>query len=200
MKEFWDTRFSNEEYIYGTTPNKFFEKTLNDLNLSGNILFPAEGEGRNAVFAAKNGLNVTAFDLSVEGKNKALKLAKENNIEVNYLVGNLEELDLKENYFDAIVLVFAHFHPNIRPNFHTIFSSLLKKDGVLILEGFSKNNLAMNNSNGPKNLDLLFTTEIISNDFPDLKVMELSEKIVDIEEGNLHKGKSSVIRFVGKKL
>ena len=169
MNYFWDERFKSEESVYGVEPNSFFEQVLAKFKIKGNILFPAEGEGRNAVFAATKGLNVTAFDLSVEGKKKALKLASENNVEIDYLVGEFESLNLKENSFDAIVLIFAHFHPSIRQNFHRAFSRLLKKDGVLILEGFSENNFAMPNNNGPKNLDLLFTTDIINNDFSNLK-------------------------------
>lgn len=199
MNYFWDERFKSEEYVYGTSPNSFFEQSLKEHGINGDILFPAEGEGRNAVFAATKGLNVTAFDLSVEGKKKALKLASENNVEIDYLVGEFEGLNLKENSFDAIVLIFAHFHPSIRQNFHRVFSKLLKTDGILILEGFSKNNLAMPNNNGPKNLDLLFTTDIISDDFSGLKTIELSELIEDIDEGNHHIGESSVIRYIGKK-
>ena len=199
MNYFWDERFKSEEYVYGTKPNSFYEQSLNDLEIKGNILFPGEGEGRNAVFAATKGLNVTAFDLSIEGKKKALKLASEKNVEIDYLVGEFEGLNLKENSFDAIVLIFAHFHPSIRQNFHRAFSKLLKKDGIMILEGFSKNNLAMPNNNGPKNLDLLFTKDILADDFSDLKTIELSELIEDIDEGNHHIGESSVIRYVGKK-
>ena len=169
MGSFWDERFKSKEYVYGIEPNSFFKEKLESLSLKGKILFPAEGEGRNAVFAATKGHNVTAFDLSVEGKNKALKLATENNVEIDYLVGEFEGLNLKEDSFDAIVLIFAHFHPSIRKDFHRAFSKLLKKDGIMILEGFSKNNLGMSNNNGPKNLDLLFTTNIIDDDFSDIK-------------------------------
>ena len=199
MEYFWDKRFKSEEYVYGTKPNSFFEKAISRIEVKGDILFPAEGEGRNAVYAAKKGLNVTAFDLSVEGKKKALKLASENNVEIDYLVGEFDELNLKEDSFDAIVLVFAHFNPSIRQGFHKAFSKLLKKGGVLILEGFSEKNLDMSNNNGPKSLDLLFTKEIISNDFSDLKTLELSEVIVEINEGSHHRGESSVIRYIGEK-
>lgn len=199
MNYFWDERFKSEEYVYGVEPNKFYKESLLDLNIKGEILFPAEGEGRNAVYAAMNGFDVTAFDLSIEGKKKAIKLAKENGVKLNYLVGNFEELGLKENSFDIIVLIFAHFHPSIRPQFHKTFSKLLKKDGVLILEGFSKTNLAMPNNNGPKNIDLLFTKEIIGDDFSDLETIILSEIIDDIDEGNHHIGESSVIRYIGRK-
>ena len=199
MSYFWDERFKSDEYIYGVKPNSFFEESIKRLKIKGEILFPAEGEGRNAVYAAKQGLNTTAFDLSIEGKNKALKLARKNNVSINYLVGDLENIGLKDNSFDAIVLIFAHFNPSIRANFHSIFSKLLKKGGVLILEGFSKNNLDMDNNNGPKSLDLLFTKNIISNDFSGLNTISISEEIVDIDEGNYHVGKSSVIRYIGVK-
>ena len=82
----WDDRYSNKEYAYGTEPNNFLKEQLQNLPI-GSIFFPAEGEGRNAVYAAKLGWLATAFDISIEGKNKALQLAKINNVTINYQVG-----------------------------------------------------------------------------------------------------------------
>lgn len=85
----WDDRYSSEEFAYGKEPNNYLKEQLEKLN-PGAILFPAEGEGRNAIFAAKLGWNVSAFDISEEGKNKALKLAEANNVSIDYQVGELE--------------------------------------------------------------------------------------------------------------
>lgn len=111
MESMWDSRYSAEGYAYGTTTNNFFKYVIDKYKLSGRILMPAEGEGRNAVYAAKNGLNVTAFDTSKEGKKKALKLAKKENVEINYQVGNLFDLDIINEQYDCAALIYAHFPP-----------------------------------------------------------------------------------------
>ena len=203
MKEFWEERYGAEEFAYGVEPNKFFEKVLTENSLKGAILLPAEGEGRNAVFAAKKGLNVTCFDMSTQGKLKAQKLAELNNVTINYLVGELSELHFEKNSFDIIVLIYAHFPPNLKKAYHKKIASYLKKGGTLILEGFSKNQLKINEENqqafGPKNIDMLYTVEEIKNDFENLEIQILKEEQIILNEGIHHTGKGSVIRFVGKK-
>lgn len=203
MKEFWEERYGAEEFAYGVEPNEFFEKVLTENSLKGAILLPAEGEGRNAVFAAKKGLNVTCFDMSTQGKLKAQKLAELNNVTINYLVGELSELHFEKNSFDIIVLIYAHFPPNVKTEYHKKIASYLKKGGILILEGFSQNQLKINEENqqafGPKNIDMLYTVEEIKNDFENLEIQILKEEQIILNEGIHHTGKGSVIRFVGKK-
>src|SRR5678816_3069114 len=92
--ERWNERYSKEEFAYGQQPNNYLKEQLEKLAV-GTILFPAEGEGRNAVFAAKLGWTVSAFDISIEGKNKALRLADANHVMIDYQVGELENLDFK---------------------------------------------------------------------------------------------------------
>ncbi|UMB59329.1 class I SAM-dependent methyltransferase [Lutibacter sp. A80] len=203
MKNFWEERYGKEEFAYGIKPNVFFKNTLEKYQLSGSILLPAEGEGRNAVYAAKKGLNVTCFDMSSQGKLKALKLAKLNNVNINYLVGEFSKLHFEENSFDAIVLIYAHFPANLKTAYHKKLTTYLKKGGLLILEGFSEKQLKINEENqqafGPKNIDMLYTIESIKNDFKDLEVQVLSQELIDLDEGIHHIGKGDVIRFIGKK-
>ena len=90
--ERWNERYSNDEFAYGELPNNYLKEQLEKL-APGTILFPAEGEGRNAVFAAKLGWKVAAFDISNEGKNKAIKLAEKNKVEIDYQVGELQTLN-----------------------------------------------------------------------------------------------------------
>ena len=203
MKEFWEERYSAEAFAYGMEPNEFFEKTLKELNLKGSILLPAEGEGRNASCAAKMGLNVTCFDMSTQGKLKAEKLAASNNVNINYMVGEFSEISFEENSFEVIALIYAHFPPNVKSEYHKKIATYLKKDGILILEGFSENQLEINKENeasfGPKNIEMLYTVEGIKNDFSALKTIKLQEELIELNEGIHHKGKGSVIRFIGKK-
>ena len=203
MKEYWNSRYQQKEFAYGTTPNAFFKETLDNLNLSGNILFPAEGEGRNAVYAAKKGLKVSAFDYSNVGKKKALELAQSENVTIDYQVGELDTLNYKKKSFDTLVLIYAHFSPNQRKELHQKLGDLVKPNGYIILKGFSKNNFELRQKNpaigGPPNIDMLFTTEMIEDDFKDFDIIELNEIETELQEGEFHNGLASVIRFVGKK-
>ncbi len=202
MTPMWDQRYSQEEYVYGETPNEYLKEKIQNL-MPAKALFPAEGEGRNAVYAATLGWAVSAFDLSAEGQKKALKLAEKNQVTIDYRVGSLDELNYSDESFDLIVLIFAHFPANLRSDFHHQLSKLLKKDGILILEGFSKNNLEYVAKNpqigGPKDIEMLFSVAEIRSDFPDFEIIELQESVVNLEEGAYHVGKGSVIRFMGKK-
>ena len=99
----WNDRYSKDEFAYGEQPNNYLKEWLEKLD-AGTILFPAEGEGRNAVFAAKLGWAVSAFDISVEGKKKALLLAEVNGVTIDYQVGELQELKYNADQFDAIAL------------------------------------------------------------------------------------------------
>ncbi|HFC01310.1 MAG TPA: class I SAM-dependent methyltransferase [Phaeodactylibacter sp.] len=203
MKEFWNSRYASSKFAYGTTPNQFFKEILEQQKLQGKILLPAEGEGRNAVFAAKQGLSVFAFDISSEGKNKALALAKSENVQIKYEVGQLHELNFEENSFDAAALIFAHFPSHLKSDLHKKISNLIKPNGILILEGFSKKHLKLRtqnpNAGGPGKLEMLFSEEEIKKDFSDFEIIKLQEMEVNLKEGAFHNGKSSVIRFVGKK-
>lgn len=198
----WNDRFSKKEYAYGTDPNVFLKEHLLKLD-TGTILFGAEGEGRNAVYASKVGWDVSAFDISIEGKNKALELAKTNNVSIDYEVGLLPDLNYREEQFDAIALIYAHFPPDIRSEYHKILSKKLKKGGVVILEGFGKNHLEYQNKNpkigGPSDLESLFSTDEIKLDFENYEVIELVEKEIELSEGLYHNGKGSITRFVGRK-
>lgn len=203
MKPMWEDRYSNEEYAYGEDANLYFKTQLQQLEV-GKILFPAEGEGRNAVHAAAMGWETYAFDQSVEGCKKALALAHKNKVTIDYIVGEIEKLSYPENSFDVIVLIYAHFPSQVRKQYHQIISRYLKSGGTLILEGFSKHNLKLSQdqeaSNGPKDLKMLFSTEEISSDFENFEILELKEELITLDEGPYHQGKASVIRFVGKKL
>lgn len=198
----WDARYSNEEFAYGEEPNNYLKEELSKLP-AGKILFPAEGEGRNAVFAAKLGWTVSAFDISIEGKNKALKLAAKNDVIIDYQIGELQSLNFEAAQFDAIALIYAHFPANIKSLYHKTFDQYLKKGGIIIFEAFSKKHLdyiaANEKVGGPKDIESLFSTDEIRSDFGNYEVIELEETEIELNEGIFHNGKGSVIRFVGRK-
>lgn len=203
MEEMWNKRYANKAYAYGTDPNKFFKDSIQRFALSGDLLLPAEGEGRNAAYAAMHGFNVTAFDISIEGKKKALALANKHKVSIQYEVGLLPELNLNNKQFDAAALIFAHFPVPILSDYHNRIANLIKPEGYIILEGFSKSHLTLREANpavgGPNNLEMLFSKVGIEKDFPRFEVLELTETEVTLDEGEFHQGTGSVIRFIGMK-
>ncbi|SHK81306.1 class I SAM-dependent methyltransferase [Chryseobacterium polytrichastri] len=198
----WDERYSNDEFAYGTQPNNYLKDQLQKLE-PGSILFPAEGEGRNAVFAAQLGWQVSAFDISSEGKNKALQLAESNNVTIDYQVGELQTLNFQEEQFDAIALIYAHFPAEIKSSIHKMLDKYLRKGGYIIFEAFSKKHLELVLKNekvgGPKDIGSLFSIDEITSDFPNYDIIELIETEIELNEGLFHNGTGSVIRFVGQK-
>jgi len=200
--ERWNDRYSAEEFAYGTAPNNYLKESLEKQDIR-TILFPAEGEGRNAVFAAKLGWKVSAFDISSEGRNKALKLAESENVILDYQIGELETLHYQPEQFDAIALIYAHFPAEIKSAMHKTLDQYLRKGGCIIFEAFSKKHLdylAINDKvGGPKDIASLFSIEEIKSDFPNYEIITLEEKEIELNEGLFHNGKGSVIRFIGKK-
>jgi SAM-dependent methyltransferase len=194
MNEFWNKRYATEEYAYGTEPNLFYKEKL-ELLVPGKILFPAEGEGRNAVFAAKLGWNVKAFDTSIEGKRKADELAAKNGVSIEYNILDYENMEYLPNSFDCIVLIFAHMHPLKRNDIHKKLISFLKPGGVVILEGFSKNQIN-NNTGGPRDINMLFSKEEMESDFDLFTKLTITETDIDLNEGQFHQGIASVIRVL----
>ncbi len=202
MKDFWDGRYAKDEFAYGELPNNYLKEQIEKLP-NGSVLFPAEGEGRNAVFAASLGWTVFAFDISSEGKNKALRLAKANNVSIDYQVGQLNELNFQEKQFDAIALIYAHFPANIKSQHHKTFDKFLRKGGTIIFEAFSKKHIDYNSINekvgGPKDINMLFSIDELKSDFDNYEIVELKEIEIELSEGLYHNGRGSVIRFVGRK-
>lgn len=202
MKEFWDDRYKTEEYVYGKEPNEYLKSQLQKLP-AGTILFPAEGEGRNAVYAAKLGWNVSAFDISPEGKKKAMRLAEGNNVTIDYRVGDLQGVNYRDGQFDAIAMIYNHFPPEIMSSYHQSFDRFLRKGGYIIFEAFSKRHIEYNSKDervgGPKDVDMLYSVDEIKSWYRNYDFLELAEIEIDLNEGNYHFGKGSVVRCFGRK-
>ncbi|WP_346860989.1 methyltransferase domain-containing protein [uncultured Draconibacterium sp.] len=197
MNDFWNERYSTAEFAYGEAPNKFLVDELKTRK-PGTILFPAEGEGRNAVYAATQGWNVTAFDPSIEGQRKAKLLADKYNTTIEYLLNGYEDIEFSPDSFDCIVLIFAHMPPLKRNSWHRKLTKYLKPGGTLLLEGFSKKQIE-NESGGPKNIDMLFSKEELESDFKHLAELKITKTEYDLNEGPFHQGNASVIRVIGTK-
>lgn len=197
MNNFWDERYSTKEYAYGEKPNRFFKEEISKLK-QGSLLFPAEGEGRNAVYAATLGWQVSAFDTSTEGREKALQLAKKYEIEIDYRIESYEKTSFLPETFDCIVLIFAHMPAALRETNHQHLLEFLKPGGTIILEGFSKEQINRE-SGGPRDKQMLFSAEELKNDFRGLSSLYIEETDTVLDEGPFHQGLASVIRVIGKK-
>ena len=192
--KFWDERYSTTEFIYGTEPNHFFKNELDNLT-PGNILLLGEGEGRNALYAALKGWNVDAVDFSTKAKEKALQLAEENDIHINYEVVDLSKYKLKKNYYDAVAIIFLHLKPEVRIFIHSQVNKSLCAGGKLILEVFEKDQLGKS-SGGPQNLEMLYSIEEMKNDFENMKIELLEKKFINLDESERHCGYAVVIRLI----
>lgn len=204
MKEFWNERYGHEAYAYGEEPNVFFKESLTKYpDSKGKLLMPAEGEGRNAVFAATLGWEVFAFDISESGKTKADRLADKYQVKIDYKVAGFDEITLKPESFDAVGMIYAHFHEKVRKDYCRQVMHALKPGGIVFMEVFSKNHLKFNAINpkagGPKDEALLLSIENVREEFAGMAFEYLEEQEIDLHEGSFHIGKSSVIRMIGRK-
>lgn len=198
MNNIWDDRYSLKEYFYGEEPNVFFAEQLGKLN-PGTIILPCEGEGRNAVYAASQGWKAKAFDSSEAGRRKALLLAGKHKQHIDYIVEDALLISFPKNSVDVVAFIYAHFAPATRAFVHEKAISWLKPGGKIILEAFNPGQLN-NNSGGPKDLSMLYTEEMLRNDFVGLKIELLETKEITLHEGKYHEGKADIIRFVGIKI
>jgi 2-polyprenyl-3-methyl-5-hydroxy-6-metoxy-1,4-benzoquinol methylase len=195
MSKFWDERYSKKEYVYGILPNEFFKTQLNKLK-PGKLLLLAEGEGRNAVYAAKSGWLVDATDSSEQAKIKALGLAKENGVSINYQVKSLDEFIPEKSAYDAVGIIFVHQEYELSKIFHARAVEALKPGGKIILQVFHKEQFGRT-SGGPKTPDQLYTLDDIKNNFKSLFTEILSKDFIDLSEGEFHSGEGVVINFTG---
>jgi SAM-dependent methyltransferase len=192
----WDERYDNDLFIYGEEPNYFVARKLDGL-APGRCLFLAEGEGRNAVFAAGLGHQVTAVDSSAVGRRKALELAAARGLDLEYRLADLVEDSWSDESWDVIVLCFAHLPPEIMPEIHRRTAASLRPGGTMILNSFSKAQLGRK-SGGPPSLEWLHDLEELKTQFPGLDLTG-EEKEVDLRESVGHHGPAMVIELTGIK-
>jgi hypothetical protein len=198
MNDIWNERYSKEEYVYGEEPNVFFAAQLDKLK-NGIIILPCEGEGRNAVYAASQGWIVNAFDTSEAGKTKAMQLASNKGVTIDYEIDDAVFVNYPESSVDAVAFIYAHFPPAIRKQIHHKAISWLKPGGKIIIEAFNPAQL-QNTSGGPKDVSMLYTEEILGEDFTELNIELIETLQTTLQEGNYHQGKADIIRFVGRKI
>jgi SAM-dependent methyltransferase len=195
---FWDTRFQDENYIYGTKPNEFIAEIQKKLQLSGDTLAIAEGEGRNAVFLAEQGMNVTAWDYAHSGLRKTKQLAESRNVSVHTELVDLNEANWQKEQWDEIVCVFGHFPQELRMKTLQGVKEAVKPGGYFVTEVYSHYQIPYK-SGGPREIALLYKPEEFITTFSDWRIVHFFMGEVVRNEGALHNGLSHVLQFVGQK-
>lgn len=198
---FWNERFAKEGFMYGKEPNRFIAEQIGRLPKGANVLCLAEGEGRNAVYLAKEGYRVSALDASDIGLAKCALWANQEGVDVALVCTDLHHWEPDERY-DAIIASFMHLPEPLRSRTFSRALSALSPQGYLIMEFFSKEQMLHNYpSGGPKDLDLLYSVEELRAIFdrPDAEIIRLAHEEDDLQEGWGHQGPASLIRLIIQK-
>ncbi|TPW16008.1 MAG: Methyltransferase type 11 [Halothiobacillaceae bacterium] len=193
----WDERYSAEEYVYGTTPNDFLVENISYLP-KGRVLSLAEGEGRNAVFLAKQGYSVTAVDASLVGLNKARKLAEENDVVIELIHADLADYEIGKNRWDGIVSIFCPLSSSLRKELYKRVIAGLKQNGVFLLEAYTPDQLK-HGTGGGSSVDSMQSAETLSLELSGLKFNHLIELERNVVEGLYHTGIAAVVQAIATK-
>jgi 2-polyprenyl-3-methyl-5-hydroxy-6-metoxy-1,4-benzoquinol methylase len=196
----WDARFSTEDYIFGTAPNVWLTQHRDRLIPGSRVLAVADGEGRNSVWLAQQGMQVDAFDISPVGIGKANQLAQQANVQINYQVCGVENFDWKVGEYDAVVAIFIQFaDPELRRRLFERMTDSLKPGGLLLLQGYTPKQLDYK-TGGPPLVEHLYTEALLRDAFQSMDILELSSYEAVLREGTQHSGQSALIGLLARKI
>lgn len=195
MKEFWEQRYTEKGWAYGTEPNEFLFAQKSLFPARAKVLVVGDGEGRNGVWLAQQGFDVTSVDYAAPGLRKARELALAKGTRLNTICADLTQWTWPRATFDAVVSVYVHFSPAVRAAMHRAMLESLKPNGVLLLEGFNKDQVRYS-SGGPRDAAMLFSQTELQSDFAGAKVEFLEETVAELNEGQYHRGPGAVIRLI----
>lgn len=193
----WDERYAEEEYAYGTEPNQFLAERFRAIPM-GRVLSLAEGEGRNAVFLARQGYAVTAVDSSAVGLKKAERLAREHGVEIELVQADLLDYDIGESRWDGIVSIFCPVPAGPRTVLHRRVVSGLKPGGVFLLEAYTPEQLRYGTGGGPSP-ETKTSRESLIEDLRGLTFIHLAELEREVVEGIYHTGLGAVVQAIAVK-
>lgn len=199
--QFWNERFNREEFIFGKEPNEYLvEQTSQYLKPNASVLCIADGEGRNGVWLAKQGMRVTGFDVSDIALVKAKQFAKDNEVNIEYSLCDTDGFDWKTNSYDAIIAIFIQFaDPEMRVRIFKQVHQALKPGGIFILQGYTPKQLEYK-TGGPSLIEHLYTEEMIRELSCDFEILDLQCYEKELSEGARHTGMSALLGMVAKKI
>ena len=195
----WDKRYSGDEYLFGTAPNAFLASQGSRLQAGQSVLCVADGEGRNSVWLAQQGLKVSAFDISPVGVDKARKLAAAQGVTVNYAISDVAGWSWPEATFDVIAAIFVQFaDPPLRSFMFKAMLESLRPGGLVLLQGYTPKQLEYK-TGGPPQIEHLYTEALLRDAFGACEIIELRAHESEINEGARHIGMSGLIELVARK-
>jgi 2-polyprenyl-3-methyl-5-hydroxy-6-metoxy-1,4-benzoquinol methylase len=193
----WNQRYSQPDYVYGKTPNDFLVQVADHIP-QGRVLCLAEGEGRNAVYLAQQGYQVTAVDASTVGLEKAQNLAAEKGVTIDTLVADLADFVIQPETWDGIVSIFGHLPPALRAQIHRQVVAGLRSGGVFVLEAYTPRQLTFK-TGGPPTAELLMELATLQQELAGLTFSHAVELERVIQEGQFHQGQSAVVQVLALK-
>lgn len=194
----WDERYAEEEYAYGKQPNDFLVENFRVIP-KGKVLSLAEGEGRNAVFLAQQGYDVTAVDGSSVGLEKAQKLAQEKGVKITTIQADLDSYEIETNMWDGIISIFCPLTESQRQRIHQQVVLGLKENGVYLIEAYTPEQVELGTGGG-KSIETMTTKQSLEQDLSALKFLKLHQTIREIIEGKYHTGMGSVVQGIAVKI
>lgn len=196
MLNIWDERYSGEEYFYGIEPNAFLVSQASLLKPGMSCLAVADGEGRNGVWLAQQGLDVLSLDASPVALDKARKLAQKRGVAMRFEQVDLMQWDNGKQRFDVVVAIFIQFvPPGQREQLFARIKRCLKPGGLLLLQGYTPRQLEYR-TGGPSQAENLYSEDLLRNSFGDMDILQLREHDDVIREGAGHSGMSALIDLV----
>lgn len=192
-KEFWEQRYAEPGYAYGTQPNVYLTTHADLFQPGQRALVIGDGEGRNGVWLAEQGLQVLSVDYSATGLGKAEALARERHVSLRTECVDLTEWQWPQDEFDFVVIIYVHFPPDVRARLHRAALHALKPGGQLILEAFTFEQLQYQ-SGGPPVREMLYDARLLEEDFCDGEILELNECCDVLNEGKYHVGDAAIVR------
>jgi SAM-dependent methyltransferase len=197
--ERWETRYAKPDYEFGTAPNEFLASCKALLPTSGRALSVADGESRNGVWLAEQGLTVTAIDFSPTAQKKARTLAAKRNVSLEIIQTDVHAWTYPEAAFDVVVEIFAQFStPAERAVKWAGMRRALKPGGLLIVQGYTPKQLDYA-TGGPKQIENLYTRALLQGTFGDFRDVKFTEEERVLHEGDAHSGMSAVIGLTGRR-
>ncbi len=195
-REFWNHRYAQPGWAYGTEPNDFLREVAP--RLEGPVLCLGEGEGRNAVFLAQRGLDVTALDLSPKALEKAQRLAAERGVRLTTLEADLADFALGDAQWGAVISIWCHLPPWLRTRVHRDVVRALKPGGCFVLEAYTPAQLQFD-TGGPKRLDLLVAPGELKAELGGLTFERFEVLEREVQEGDWHRGRSAVVQVLARR-
>jgi len=195
----WDERYASEDYLFGTEPNAFLVAQHHLLKPGMSCLAVADGEGRNGVWLAQQGLQVLAVEASAVAQQKARKLAEQRNVTLEFELADLAQWEWGENRFDVVAAIFIQFAPpGLREQMFAVIKRCLKPGGLLLLQGYTPRQLKYG-TGGPSAAENMYTEPLLRAEFADMEWLHFAEHDEEVREGSGHHGMSALIDLVARK-